>query len=203
MNGDDTLPKGPGGILKGLAEPSRATPITADWSNEALLRLDSICISLGCKAADMLLVMMNESDARAQAYNSNGGASGLIQIMPSNAKWLGISDMAVFRGLSPWAQLPYVKKYYAGHMGKLVNATAIYMATFVPAYMAHAGTPDWVIARKGNPIYDSNRGFDRAGKGWIQVSDLTVALGRQLNNHRYLELVARLEELLDRYGRQH
>ncbi len=200
MSDDDPLPKGPGGMLPGVAERSRDATLTADWSNDALLRLASICVELDCGPKDMLLVMMNESDARASAYNKDGGATGLIQIMPSNANWLGIVDMGLFRTWSAFDQLPYVKKYYMGHKGKLVNATAIYMATFVPAYMAHAGTPEWVIARKGHPIYDHNSGFDRARKGWIQVSDLTNAILRHVHDARYQELLARLDGLLERFG---
>jgi hypothetical protein len=190
---DDGLPRGPGGALTGTAEPARGAPEhTADWTDDALRLLDGIARELLGQAEDFLLVMMNESDARSNAHNKLGGASGLIQIMPSNFRWLGIKDGPSFRMLTPLGQLPYVRKYYMGHRGQLTTPTAIYMATFTPAYMAHAGEPYWVIARQGHPIYDSNRGFDVDGKGRIEVRDLTRALDRHLERPRYVEFCSRL-----------
>lgn len=191
------LPRGPGGTLRGNAEPARGAPEhSADWSDQALVRLDMICGELGCDPADMLLVMMNESDARANALNKNGGASGLIQVMPANFKWLGILDGESFRSLTPYHQLPYVRRYFSGHKGKLSSPTAVYMAVFVPAWIRHSDEPEWIIARKGTPIYDWNTGFDTEKRGDIRVRDLTRALEKHRTRPRYVELVTRLRRLM-------
>lgn len=168
---------------------------TPDLSPTFFDRLDNVCEALRCHKAHLLCVMYAESGVRAKAENPNGHASGLIQFMPDTLVGLGWKDgHAAFRQLAAHEQLPYVQKYFTPHVGKLINAAAIYTATFLPADLAHAGTPDFVLVQKGGRrgwAFDVNAGFDANRDLAITVSELDLAIKRQCRGARWDEIAAR------------
>jgi len=126
-------------------------------------KLTDICLKLGCNPSDMTTVMNSESGMNPKARNSNGGATGLIQFMPSTALGLGTTVNELYN-MSASQQLDYVYKYFYPYRGKLKSGYDIYLATFFPAAI---GKPFWyileteglsrsVIAR-ANPAIDLNK----------------------------------------------
>lgn len=162
-------------------------------------------VLLKCDPLDLIRPLMNESGLKAWAHNPFGNASGIFQAMPATLHNLGFpGTWEDFVKLDADQQLGWMYLYYRPYTGKLVNATAVYMATFCPAWLPHANEPDFVICgtTKTNPRlsdvqngiwYAENKGFDHTGKGWICVQDLTDAITRADQGPRWLEIVSRLE----------
>lgn len=160
-------------------------------------KLDEIAGELDAKSLDMLSVMFSESGVRADACNPNGSASGLIQFMPSTLAGLGWTHgSAAFRTLSATAQLPFVRRYYAPHKGHLGSVAGLYVATFLPALLKHAGDPDFVLTARNGPLgwaYAPNSSFDANRDFAITVGELEAAVRRNCRGPRWKELVERLE----------
>ena len=89
------------------------------------------------------------------------------------------------------------------HAGLLINGTAVYLATFAPAMLAHAGEPDFIVcARDGSGgggyltagmsslWYTQNGGLDADRDGRITVSDLTAVILRADIGPRWEAIVA-------------
>lgn len=115
-----------------------------------------------------------------------------------------------FRGsLEDWLalslvdQLPFVDCFYKSAAGfgggprSLTDATALYVATFAPAHMAHASDPDFPLYSdvRQHESYQANRGLDYRGRGFISPSDLTRALQVSARNPRFVEARARVRAL--------
>ncbi len=162
----------------------------------------------------MMRVMKSESDVRANAHNNNPkhlppdkryNASGLIQFMPfilPNVGWHG--GHAAFRQLSATQQLPYVEQYYKAHVGHLGTIGGLYVATFLPALVKHAGDPSYVLTADPNPktkgepgerlgwAFEPNAGFDKNGDRAITVRELEDMVNLACTGARWQELLARL-----------
>lgn len=152
---------------------------------------------------DFLGVMAYEADGvRAGAHDPNGDASGLIQFMPDELASCGWHQgPEAFRALTAEAQLPYVERYYAPHKGRLTSVAAIYVCTFLPAFLGHANEPTFVLCGAAGPLawaYKANSGFDTAHKGTITPTDLVAAVARACVGGRWAEIVARMQDVLDR-----
>lgn len=132
---------------------------------------------VGCDANALMAIMNSESGLKTTAYNKNGGATGLIQFMPSTAKGLGTSTAAL-RQMSPEQQLVYVEKCLMsskkmagfGENEKLQQGQ-LYALVFLPAYAKRE-----VLTTKGNKYYDYNKGLDMNKDGQITVADLNARI---------------------------
>lgn len=186
---------------------------TAEWTDDDLNTADEFCTELGGHLLDFLSVSYAESGCHPWALNDNPkttsdleqryNAAGLIQMMPFILKNLGFMPAAgpraraeAFTKLHVGDQLPYVRRYFLPHKGKLTNRVAWYMATFLPAYLAHADEPDFVLATKGAPgfsgaVYTANAGFDADGDKKIVVNELDLAIARNCVGPRWAEFEAR------------
>lgn len=111
----------------------------------------------------LMAVMFKESGINAKAYNANGGASGLIQFMPSTmAQWNITGEQ--MRRLSGVDQLEYVKKYFSSYKGKILSYGDLYLITFFPIAI---GKPDDYVLQtkklsaeliaKANKVIDLNK----------------------------------------------
>ena len=109
-----------------------------------------IAAKLGVKPEQLFAIMQNESGMDPKAFNKNGGATGLIQFMPSTAKALGTSTEALSQ-MSATQQLDYVAKFYAPYAGKLKTGADMYLATFYP--LALSKPNDYVIGSEKSPSY--------------------------------------------------
>lgn len=179
------------------------TPVyTKDLPDAFFAQLVVICDEIGCKPADMLAVMQNESGIQAAAHNPNGDASGLVQFMPFVLRNLGwLQGHAAFRKLSEVEQLPFVRRYFSPYRGLLTSATAVYVATFLPALVVHASDPDYELVVRGGKLgfaYAPNIGFDRNHDGVITVRELGDAVDRARRSARYAEAAQRASEIMDR-----
>lgn len=146
----------------------------------------AMCDRLECDPLDLLAVAANESGCSSKAFNANGFASGLWQLMPATARGLGwdITDdprLDAFRALPACEQLQWWERYFSPARGKLVNVAACYVWTFLPGLMKHASDPTFILCAGAGPYpqaYKANAGFDVAHKGSIIVQDLTDAARR-------------------------
>ncbi|MEZ0610442.1 phage tail tip lysozyme [Fibrella sp. WM1] len=100
--------------------------------------MKEICTALAIDPDWLMATMWVESGLKPTAYNQNGGASGLIQFMPSTARRLGTTTAAI-RAMTATAQLDYVLKYLASWKGKMRSAFDVYLAVHFPAAL---GKPD-------------------------------------------------------------
>lgn len=171
---------------------------TKDHSDKFYDELAVICDDLGCSVADMLGAMNAESGVLASARNPHSSATGLIQWMADKTGHYYGFTRDEFAMLSAEWQLEYVKKYFWPYHGKLGSASAVYTAIFLPAFVAQASDPEYVLcARKGNPderlgwAYASNAVFDANGDGRIQVKELELAIQRNWTGPRCSEMVQR------------
>jgi len=165
--------------------------ISSSFSN----KLNDISQELGMNPRDLLLVMYLESGANPAARNPNGGATGLIQFMPSTLKGMGLSNQEIktFGQKTAEDQLDYVKKYVQAHKGLIggksfTSATQYYVANFFPialkkwngdnpiknanVVVVDSNSPNQGerAAYKANPLLDYNK------DGKITVGDLTNVL---------------------------
>lgn len=170
---------------------------TTDIDDRFFPELRMVARDLGADSLDILKVIYAESGAYATAYNPNGGASGLLQFMPAtlqNLGWTGTT--ATFRRLTATEQLAFVRRYLQPYRGKLSTVAAVYVATFLPSLLAHAGDLDYVLVAKGGQLgwaYTANAGLDANGDYAITVRELEQAVDRQAHGARWDEIVARLD----------
>lgn len=136
-------------------------------------RVLQVALNMGAHPNWLMCVILAESGGKPTAYNKHGGASGLIQFMPSTAKSLGTTTEAI-RKMSVYEQLEYVDKFYQQwfRKRKVKYYWDVYMATFLPKFI---GQPmDYVLAKKGHPWYDCNSVIDTQKKGYLTVGDLAA-----------------------------
>lgn len=130
-------------------------------------------------------LLSHESRFDPTAHNPTGDASGLMQWIPSTARFLFNLSPEQVRALSALEQLPLVEKTFAPWRGKLA-ARDVPMVGFGGAFI---GKPDSFVAyRKGQKGYDWNAALDTSGDGELtlgEVRDHVLAvLGRVKNEPR-------------------
>lgn len=132
---------------------------------------------IGCDPNALMAVMYSESGLNSKAGNSNGGATGLIQFMPSTAKALGTTT-AKLRAMSPEEQLNYVekcflssKKYAGFKSSDKLDAGTLYALIFLPGYAKRK-----VLTTKGHKFYNYNAGLDTNKDGQITKADLSARI---------------------------
>jgi hypothetical protein len=123
-------------------------------------------------------LISRESGFKAGAMNPTPGqtATGLIQFTIATLRGLGWSGTREqFAALDELEQLPYVERYFRRAFPNSTPARSVdyYLAT----WGARAGLPlDFVLATKGEKVYEINKGLDVNGDGFIRVEDLDAAL---------------------------
>jgi len=137
-------------------------------------RLFWLCDDLGMAPDDLMTCMAWESgrsfrpDVRNMA--GSGGATGLIQFMPSTARDLGTTTDALAR-MTAEDQLNFVWKYFAPYKGQLRSLGDIYMAILWPSAV---GRPDshvlWAQAERPT-TYRQNAGLDGNRDGRITKAE--------------------------------
>lgn len=162
-------------------------PGLANLSPAGKAALIDVSRSIGVDPDWMGAVFQFESGFRKDAVNPYSGAFSFIQFMPSTLGNLGtskaqvqqMSDVEVIRGP--------VYHYFAAWSGKLKTLDDTYLAVFYPAAIGKAD--DWVVARKGNAVYDQNAGFDRGNKGYITKGDIVQTIRGVYNSAKSAERV--------------
>jgi hypothetical protein len=136
-------------------------------------KLVALASALHLSADALAGVMKIESGFNPAATNPTGGATGLIQFMPSTAARLGTTTAAL-RQMSAEDQLDYVAAYYRPVANRIVDDGDHYMATFFPADLGKPRTT--VIAKRGEKVYDQNAGLDVSKDGILTVDDVKQKL---------------------------
>lgn len=146
------------------------------FSNESLEKIDAISSKLNCTPEDLKTIINAESSGKATAVNRKSGATGLIQFLPSTAKWLGTSTEEL-KQMPAEKQLDYVEKYLtlmkksAGFSASdKLDASTLYCLVFSPAHAKKASQA--VLYSEGSEAYKLNKGLDKSGKGYITKADL-------------------------------
>lgn len=160
------------------------------WTTDEILALRAMAMRLSSPAVtidprDIVKVMCNESNCLPQAHNP-GGAVGLIQFVPQTLHDMGwTTGTDAFAELSTLEQLPYVERYFRVRIDAIRAAgggvAAFYIATFLPAFIAHAGQPSFILCGAQGPLswaYAANKSFDTEKKGNIVVADMSAAAER-------------------------
>jgi hypothetical protein len=201
---------------------------SADLSDDFLRSVVSMAGSFRARGAsvsaeDFLLVWLAESGIRNIRNLAGEPYGGLNQMGPQerkNAGFTGTFDQWIALPLTE--QLPFVARFYEGaaqgHFDRFTDAASLYLATFAPAFMAHADDPSFPLYRyrpiAGMPAiraseaewatynathsdaYAENRGLDVARKGFISVGDLRARLERTAaKSARWASVSARVREL--------
>jgi len=145
-------------------------------------KLYRIATELGLPPGELASLMGFESSWTwsPSVRNPSGGATGLIQFMPSTARNLGTTTEAL-AAMTAFDQLDYVQKYLA-KMGRWKVPGDSYLMVFWPAGV---GKPDdYVIGVKDSEelvpgasfsrgrVYFQNRGLDANGDGRITAGDV-------------------------------
>lgn len=137
----------------------------------------------------LMIVMASESGLDPSAYNSSGGATGLIQFMPSyyQTKWSLSSDQ--LRSMDATKQLEYVSKYFSEWKNaKYIHPVDMYLVTLAPAVLFidkrnassvvyssdSVNHPSIIPSLSSNSTseYNGNKGFDVDNKGYITIKDV-------------------------------
>lgn len=160
------------GGISPTVNPSYSKSPNVKLDKEFLDKTKEISGRIGCDYKDLLAVMNSESGLRANARNSNGGATGLIQFMPATARALGTTTDELAR-MSPTQQLDYVEKFFnmikkqAGMEGKKLSGADLYSLVFLPGRSNRS-----VLTQSGENFYSANRGLDLDKNGDISKTDL-------------------------------
>lgn len=129
---------------------------------------------LKCDPNALMAVMNSESGIRADAVNKHGGATGLIQFMPSTARAYGTTTAAL-RNMSAVQQLDYVEKFFQGKTpaNGTLDAGTLYALVFLPARAKNN-----VLTTKGEKFYNANVGLDVNKDGQITKADLAARVAK-------------------------
>ncbi len=151
-------------------------------------KLEQVAKNINCDPKDLLGMMQSESGINPAAYNNNGGATGLIQFMPSTAKSLGTTTQALLN-MSAVEQLDYVEKYFTnwtGGSGQRLSGGDLYTLCFLPAYL----NQEILCSSSGSTsvYYNANSGLDADGDGNITKTELSNRVS------------GKYQEVLSKYG---
>lgn len=98
-------------------------------------KVNNIAGLLGINPDWLMAVMNSESGLNPQAKNAHGGATGLIQFMPSTAIGLGTTTDALY-GMDATRQLDYVYAYFKPYKDRITCYEDLYLITFYPVALS-------------------------------------------------------------------
>lgn len=139
----------------------------------------------GVDLALILAVIQKESSFNPRAYNKTSGATGLMQVLPSTAKWMGCKDTSKLS--TPSVNIKYgVKylKYLWGEFGEgspaSLTAQAVALRSSQMAIAAYNAGPGNVRKYDGVPPFKETRDYVKKVTAWFSdykdlLSDLPAA----------------------------
>lgn len=195
-----------------ILHPMTLAGLTDRITDDDLTNLGDVAKSVGADPHDLLTVLWSESGMRPDAGKGRGpgGAHGLNQVIPNVFGSAGLSKLGWTGTLAEYDEasitdqlVSVVRAFLAQKGGTFPNATALYLYNFLPAYVGRANQPDFVLLAKdgsanGHPgsWYNDNKSFDRDGKGYITVADVTRQVNAIRSNGEYRDAAARLTALV-------
>ena len=150
-------------------------------------KLEEVAKNINCDPKDLIGMMQSESGINPSAYNNNGGATGLIQFMPSTARSLGTTTQELLN-MSAIEQLDYVEQYFTnwtGGSGQRLTGGDLYTLCFLPAFLDRevlCSSSDSSTSK----YYSANSGLDANGDGSITKSELSNRVA-----NKYQEVLAK------------
>jgi len=144
----------------------------------------ALCRQFGWTAehASWLMACMAFESARTfspSIRNAAGsGAVGLIQFMPTTARWLGTTTENL-ELLSAVSQLYYVGKYFEPYAPRIHSLSDMYMAILLPKYI---GQPDDAVLFFDGVAYRQNAGLDTDKDGKVTKREAAAKVAAMLNS---------------------
>ncbi len=144
-------------------------------SNAFKAKLVKTSQALGIQPDWLATVISFETDGTFDPAKQNpySKATGLIQFMSSTANGLQ-TTLEALRRMNDVEQLDYVYRYLSSFKGRMHNLDDVYLAVFMPSQMGRSS--DSAVASEGSIVYTQNSGFDREGKGYFTVGDITSTI---------------------------
>lgn len=130
-----------------------------------------------------LMAVMNFESAGTfspKIQNPISNATGLIQFMPSTAKWLG-TTVDELKAMSNVQQLDYVYKYLRPYKTKMKSFVDVYLTVFYPAAVGKPKT--YIIgntAARQHTIANQNKGFDIDKSKQITIAEIEQILYQRM-----------------------
>jgi hypothetical protein len=154
--------------------------------------LKKVSERLGLQFDWMCDAMWCESRFNHKAVNPYGGASGLIQFVPSTAIGLGTTVQKI-RLMSNLEQLPYVEKYHRNQIksfGKPKDWIDTYCLVFQPIWVGKPDTSTLNKERFNGSAYNGNKMLDLDKNGFITKAEFRKWANNQLPKSTFLEIVS-------------
>ncbi|MDR2541163.1 MAG: lytic transglycosylase domain-containing protein [Candidatus Peribacteria bacterium] len=142
-------------------------PGTEEEKKAFKAKVEEISKELQINPNRLMLVMKKESGLKHAIVNKEGGATGLIQFMPTTAKNLGTSTEKL-KQMTAVQQLEYVKKYYQKNAGNFKSYDDLRLYTFFPAAM---GKPDDYVFETPTLSAQTIAKQNHRGKDQITMAD--------------------------------
>jgi hypothetical protein len=142
-----------------------------------IAKVRSVASFLGVRPEWLMFLMWFETGHTldSTARNKITGATGLIQFMPSTARFLG-TTCEQLAAMSNVSQMDYVKKHLGLFKGRYKDWLDLYCGIFWPAAVGKPDTyritPD--IVAKQNPLFDIDKDGD------IEKAEIRAALLKQI-----------------------
>lgn len=152
-------------------------------SEQFRARVMQICAAFNWSAehANWLMACMafeSGESFKPDVKNAAGsGATGLIQFMPSTARGLGTSIMAL-ELMTAEQQLDYVEKYFKPYARRINSLSDMYMAILLPKYV---GAGEEAILFSDGVAYRQNAGLDANRDGKITKKEATAKVQAKLD----------------------
>lgn len=167
-------------------------PVSNDLSDKLFDDWVAMAKRLGVNPIDIARVGFSETGMHPHI---NGGLIGFVPSTLHRLGWTGTAGE--FWALRAEDQVPYVERYYAPYAPWMKNDGLAYVANYTPAYLraaAASGSDSFIVARKGDGIYDGNEILDRNHDGIIDVGDLKRHLDIQVRGSRWTSILRRLKD---------
>ncbi len=172
--------------MKSPTDTGRVAPIQLAWgarvSTGFAKAVLALCAHFGWTSehASWLMACMAFESGRTfspSIRNAAGsGAVGLIQFMPTTAKWLGTTPENL-ELLSPESQLYYVGKYFEAYAPRIHSLSDMYMAILLPKYI---GQPDSAVLFSDGISYRQNAGLDANHDGKVTKAEAAARVTAML-----------------------
>lgn len=157
--------------------------------------LAGVARRVGCDPTDLAAVIAFETinTFSPSITNPKGGATGLIQFLPSTARALGAGRtdaeaQANLKKMTDVEQLFYVEKYLRPAKGSISTLAGLYLKIFTGHTSKLTGSD--VIFKEGSIEYDWNKSLDYNKDGQITVNELTSGARAKIAaaNGRFVEV---------------
>lgn len=157
-------------LLKEVPDSVHRRDIIISYTQEAVVnRIKDISNKFSIKPVWLMRVIIKESGGYPQAVNPYSNATGIIQWMPSTAKYLGTS-VSKLKQMSIFEQLFYVEEYLnkVTHNYTIKSYEDLHLAVFYPAAL---GKLDSYVIGYGGKLVAQNKAVDYDDDGVITKRD--------------------------------